>query len=217
MSPPLIVAIDGAAGSGKSTLARALALAIGLPYVNTGLMYRALTAAAVARDVDPDDEESLVQLMGTLRFFLAGASPPELSIEGSRAWPSPIGPEVEAAVSRVSHHPLVRALMRDAQRQLGREGAVMEGRDIASVVFPEAPVKIYLVADADVRARRRAAERPGERAVEALHARDRTDSAVNPFTAQPGAAIIDTTHLDVGATLAAALDVIRGVRPEVGA
>ncbi len=216
MNSALLVAIDGAAGSGKSTLARELARAIGVPYVNTGLMYRALTAAAVARDVDPDDEGSLVELMGTLRFSLVGDSPPELSIEGSKRWPSLIGPEVEAAVSRVSRHPLVRSLMRDAQRDLGRDGAVMEGRDIASVVFPEAPVKIYLVADPAVRARRRAAERPGERTIEELHARDRTDSRVNPFTAQPGAAVIDTTHLDLERTLAAALDVVRGRRPGVG-
>jgi cytidylate kinase len=216
LNPALLVAIDGAAGSGKSTLARALARAIGVPYVNTGLMYRALTAAAVARDVDADDEGSLVELMGTLRFSLAGDSPAELSVEGLHEWPSPIGPEVEAAVSRVSQHPLVRALMRDAQRELGRDGAVMEGRDIASVVFPEAPVKIYLVAHSAVRARRRAAERSGDRAIEALHARDRTDSRVNPFTAQPGAAVIDTTHLDVEQTLASALEIVRGRLPGVG-
>jgi cytidylate kinase len=216
LNPTLLVAIDGAAGSGKSTLARALARALGVPYVNTGLMYRALTAVAVARDVDPDDEGSLVELMGTLRFSLAGDSPAELSVDGLHEWPSPVGAEVEAAVSRVSRHPLIRALMRDVQRELGRDGGVMEGRDIASVVFPDAPVKIYLVADPAVRARRRAAERSGERAIEALHTRDRTDSRVNPFTAQPGAAVIDTTHLDVERTLAAALDIVHRRLPEVG-
>jgi cytidylate kinase len=215
LSPAAVIAIDGAAGSGKSTLARSLARAIGVPYVNTGLMYRALTAVAVARGMDPDDEGALIELMGTLRFSLVGDSPAELSIEGSHEWPSLIGPEVEAAVSRVSRHPRVRALMRDAQRALGRQGAVMEGRDIASVVFPDAPVKIYLVADSTVRARRRAAERVGNRTIEALHARDRTDSRVNPFIAQPDATVIDTTRLDVEGTLAAALDIVRGRLPGV--
>ena len=215
MSPATVIAIDGAAGSGKSTLARSLARAIGVPYVNTGLMYRALTAAAVALGIDPDDEGSLVEVMETLRFSLAGDSPAELSIESSPEWPSLIGPEVEAAVSSVSRHPRVRTLMRDAQRELGLHGAVIEGRDIASVVFPDAPVKLYLVADSTVRARRRAAERFGERTIEALHARDRTDSRVNPFTAQPGAAVIDTTNLDVEGTLAVALDIVRERLPGV--
>jgi CMP/dCMP kinase len=213
-----VIAIDGAAGSGKSTLARGLARATSLPYLNTGLMYRALTVAALERGVDSEDEEELAALMSTLRFRLAGADPVELSIEGSTGSPS-LGsltsPEVEATVSTVSRHPRVRALMRDVQRTLGREGAVMEGRDIASVVFPEAPLKIYLVADPSVRARRRAAERPGERIDDALLARDTIDASVNAFEPQPDAVVIDTTTLDVDATVAAALEIVRARLPEV--
>jgi len=216
MRPPRVIAIDGAAGSGKSTLARGLARATRLAYVNTGLMYRALTVAALARRADPDDEEALAELMKTLRFSLAGAAPPELSIEGSPSMALLTSPAVEATVSRISRHPGVRALMRDAQRTLGHAGAVMEGRDIASVVFPDAPVKIYLVADPEVRARRRAAERPGDRIDEALRARDAIDASVNAFEPQPDAVIIDTTGLDVEGTIAAALEVVRERLPEIG-
>ena len=218
MSRAPVIAIDGAAGSGKSTLARGLARATGLPYVNTGLMYRALTVAALECGVEPEDEEALAALMSTLRFGLAGADPAELSIEGSAGSPSPAsltGPEVEATVSAVSRHPRVRELMRDVQRTLGREGAVMEGRDIASVVFPEAPLKIYLVADPAIRADRRAAERPGERIDDALLARDAIDASVNAFEPQPDAVVIDTTALDVDATVAAALEIVRARLPEV--
>src|SRR6185503_19728608 len=98
-----VIAIDGPAGSGKSTLARRLAVELGLPYVNTGLMYRALARRALDLDIDSDD--------------------------------------VERIVSRVSRHPGVRAWMRDVQRELGTGGAVMEGRDIGSVIFPDAAMK----------------------------------------------------------------------------
>jgi len=218
VSPASVIAIDGAAGSGKSTLARGLARVTGLPYLNTGLMYRALTVAALERGVDPEDEEELAALMSTLRFRLSGVDPVELSIEGSGGSPSlasMTSPEVEATVSAVSRHPRVRALMRDVQRTLGREGAVMEGRDIASVVFPEAPLKIYLVADPAVRTGRRAAERPGERIDDALLARDTIDASVNAFEPQPDAVVIDTTTLDVDATVAAALEIVRARLPEV--
>jgi len=211
-----IVAIDGAAGSGKSTLARGLARALRLPYLNTGLMYRALTLEARARGVDPQDGPALAALMQTLVFALDAGDPPELSIGGSPPGPELEGSDVEAHVSRVAGHPQVRGLMRDAQRHLGRDGAVMEGRDIGSVVFPEAPVKIYLVADADVRARRRARERADDATVgRALLDRDERDMKVNVFEAPEGGVVIDTTELDVEGTVEAALRLIRERAPEL--
>jgi cytidylate kinase len=216
MTAVRIVAIDGAAGSGKSTLARGLARALGLPYLNTGLMYRALTLAALERGMDPGDGAALAALMQTLAFAMDAGEPPELSIGGTRPRAELGGVGVEAHVSQVAAHPEVRSLMRDEQRRLGRDGAVMEGRDIGSVVFPEAPVKIYLVADAGVRARRRALERADSATVErSLLDRDERDMKVNTFEAPEGGMIIDTTTLDVEGTVEAALRLIRERAPEL--
>jgi CMP/dCMP kinase len=211
-----IVAIDGAAGSGKSTLGRGLARALRLPYLNTGLMYRGLTHAALQRGVDPGEGPALAELTRTLVFALDRGDPPELSIDGAPPGPELEAPAVEAHVSRVAAHPEVRAEMRDEQRRLGRRGAVMEGRDIGSVVFPDAPVKIYLVADAGVRADRRARERiEGSDAAQSLLERDERDMKVNVFEAPPGGVVIDTTDLDVDGTVEAALRLIRERAPEL--
>jgi cytidylate kinase len=217
MSPPTIVAIDGPAGSGKSTLARALALALDLPYVNTGLMYRALAADAIRHGVAPGDAEGLLRLTARSRFTLVGMQPCELEVEGSTI-DDLTTPEVERIVSVVAAHPAVRTWMRDAQRALGQGGAVMEGRDIGSVVFPEARVKIYLDAHAHERIERRAEERDGREPDEvaaALEARDELDARTNPFAPAPGAVVIDTGSLDAGATLRAALDLIRDRAPDL--
>ena len=208
-SGSLVVAIDGAAGSGKSTLARSLAMAIGLPYVNTGSMYRAVTLAAIERGVDPDDAQGIANLMQTFRFTLGGAPFQELWIDGEPASAALTSQEVEALVSRVARHPALRAIMRREQRRLGARGAVMEGRDIASVVFPEAAVKIYLVADQTVRAGRRQAERDPAVDPCALSARDAKDSTVNPFEPEPDATVIDTTDVDAAEVLELALAVVR--------
>jgi cytidylate kinase len=213
MSLLRVVTIDGAAASGKSTLARGLAHALGLAYVNTGLMYRALTLAAVDRGVDPGEDGALATLIATLRFSLDDGDPPQLCIDGSAPSPRLTGAEVEAFVSQVARHPQVRALMRSEQRRLGEEGAVIEGRDMGSVVFSDAPVKLYLEADAAVRAERRARERAGHDAAQALHARDRRDMQVNPFEPAHGAVVIDTTDMDVDEVLKVALDVIRTDAP----
>lgn len=216
MSTLRVVAIDGAAGSGKSTLARGLARALGVPYVNTGLMYRALAAAAVRAGISPDDVERAVELTRGLRFTLCGEDPPELEIEGF-VGADLTTPEVEMAVSAVSRHPEVRRLMREAQRSLGERGAVMEGRDIGSVVFTDAPVKLYLVAGEGTRVARRAAERGAERgAVEtAMHARDARDALTNPFEPPAGGHVLDTTHLSIEATVQAALAIVRDLAPEL--
>lgn len=211
MTPPRVVTIDGAAGSGKSTLARALARRLGLPYVNTGLMYRGLAAAALRVAVGVDDEDGLVEVTRSLRFRLEGHDPVSLRVEG---YPDEVltSPEVERTVSAVSRHPGVRDLMRRVQRSLGLEGgAVMEGRDIGSVVFSDAPVKLYLVAEPTARAARRARERDaGQPDVAAgIRARDTADARTNPFEPPPGADVIDTGSLSIQDTLDEAIRVIR--------
>jgi CMP/dCMP kinase len=212
-----VVAIDGAAGSGKSTLARGLARALGLPYINTGVMYRALTLEAIDREVAFDDGDALAALMTTLRFSLGPGEPPELEVEGSPPSLDLEGPDVEAHVSEVAAHPQVRALMRAAQRGLGLEGGVIEGRDIATVVFPDAPVKLYLVADPAERIGRRARQRNGasDQVGSALERRDERDALVNPFEPPDDATVIDTTDRDIEATLAAALAIVARAAPEL--
>jgi CMP/dCMP kinase len=205
-----VIAIDGAAGSGKSTLARGLAAALGLPYVNTGLMYRALTRAALDGGVDLDDGEALAGLTRRLRVHLTDGTPPELEVEG---YPDRLlhTVEVDAAVSRASRHPAVRSLMRASQRELGEGGAVMEGRDVGTVVWPDATVKLYLRADARQRAARRAQDRGphGTRVARDLDARDSRDALVNPLEPAPDAVTIDTSDVTPEATLARALEIVR--------
>jgi len=217
MTAPRVVAIDGAAGSGKSTLARGLARTLALPYVNTGLMYRALTAAALRGGVGSDDHERLLELTRGLRFIVRVDPPGELEVEGYDLEVL-TDVEVESTVSQVASHPVVRAHMRREQRELGEaHGAVMEGRDIASVVFADAPVKLYLQARPELRSRRRAAERTGgsEEIAAALHGRDARDARTNPHQPAPGAVVIDTSELDAAETLEAALDVVRELAPEL--
>jgi cytidylate kinase len=219
---PRLIAIDGAAGSGKSTLARLLATTLGLPYVNTGAMYRALTLAALRQGIDVEDEDALVHLMETLDFTLSSAGPGkpqpdpgELWIDGAPPSDELESPDVEADVSAVARHPAVRAAMRTAQRALGKGGAVMEGRDIGTAVFPDAPVKLFLMAAPQQRAGRRVEERGSEDVAGALHERDRRDARVNPFVPADDAVVIDTSDLDVDATVRTALAIIAQRAPEL--
>jgi CMP/dCMP kinase len=214
--PGFVIAIDGAAGAGKSTLARGLARALGLGYLNTGLMYRALARAALERGVDPSDAGALADVLRSLRFGLSrGGEPPSLEIEGSGPRPDLLAGDVEAVVSEAARHPGVRALMAEEQRRLGASGAVVEGRDIGSVIFPAAPVKIFLTAAPGARARRRADERgagrvdAGTPVGDALHARDERDARVNPLVPAPDAVVIDSTELTADQVLAQALEVVR--------
>jgi cytidylate kinase len=210
-----VVAIDGAAGSGKSTLARHLARSLGLPHVDTGAMYRALTLAAREAHVDVEDAPALVRVMETLRFRLSSEEPRALLIDDAPPSEALRSPDIEAHVSAVSRHPEVRAAMRAAQRELGERGAVMEGRDIGSAVFPDAPVKIWLEADPAERAGRRVEERGANDVAGALHERDRRDARVNPFVPAGDAVVLDTSALDVGATLDAALAAVADRAPEL--
>jgi len=207
----LIVAIDGPAGVGKSTLARRMAEALGLPYVNTGLMYRALTARALRKDLDVDDGSALLEAAREIAFDLDfTANPPELRIDGDPPGEDLVTREVEANVSSVSRHPVVRELMRVEQRALGLRGAVMEGRDIGSVVFPDAEVKIRLEALPDERVDRRSKQRHATVDVEeSLTARDTLDSTVNPFVPAPGAETIDTSDKSIDEVFAEAMTIVR--------
>jgi len=205
-----VIAIDGPAGSGKSTLARGLSERLGLPYVNTGAMYRALTRAALLSGVDVADGGSLARLARRLEFAIGGEQPGTLLLHGAEPGPGLSSEEVEASVSRASAHPEVRAVMCELQRSLGRDGAVMEGRDIGGVVFPHAEVKLFLMASAQVRASRRVRERGGgEQVPEELAARDMKDAAVNPFVPSEDAVVIDTTAKGIQEVLDEALAVVR--------
>ena len=213
-----VIAIDGAAGSGKSTLARGLAEALGLPYVNTGIMYRALTLAALDRDVDPDDGPALARLMSRLRFSLSSGIPPELEVEGSSPTTALMSDRVEGEVSHVARHPEVRALMREGQRALGLPGAVVEGRDIGSVVFPDAPLKLFLTAEPDKRGERRAEQRgvtDADEVEEALLRRDTKDAQVNPFEPAADAIVLDTSDRTVDDTLRDAIAIVHDRMPEL--
>jgi CMP/dCMP kinase len=204
-----VVAIDGPAGVGKSTLARRLAEDLGLRYVNTGLMYRALARAALDGGVDPDDGPVLAALARDLRFGITERS---LVTEGYEEADLATA-EVEQVVSSVSRHPEVRDVLRAEQRRLGADGSVVEGRDIGSVVFPDADVKVFLSGHEDVRATRRGRERGSMEPMlaEALARRDELDARTNPFVPAEDALEVDTTGKDADQVFLEVREIVRGV------
>lgn len=213
----LIVAIDGPSGVGKSTLARALAERLGLPYVDTGAMYRAVGVLARERGLDLDDPEATGRLAESLTFDFGDGPPPgRLRVDGRPMEAAIRTPEASEAASRVSRHARVRAALVAAQRRLaGAGGGVLEGRDIGTVVFPEAPVKLFLTADPEERARRRWRDLRGRGVEVELAAvaraeaeRDRRDATREhaPLRRAEGAVVIDSTHLDAAQVLARALE-----------
>ena len=194
-----IVSIDGPSGTGKSTVSRAVADRFGLPHLDTGAFYRAATAAVLAAGVDPSDAERVVEVVRRIEIDqFAGAT----YMDGVDVSARVRDADVTASVSPVSTHAEVRRMLVNSQRAwVERNGgsAVVEGRDIGSVVFPDAPVKVYLDARPEVRAARRAMEQgedPGKVATSIAN-RDRIDStrSASPLTVPEGAVVIDTSDL----------------------
>lgn len=193
----MIVAIDGPAGSGKSTVALALARRLGFRHLDTGAMYRALTWLALRDDLDVDDGDVLAKLAREhpVTFGADG----RVEIDGEDVTDGIRTPEIDRLVPVVARHSRVREVMRERQRALGSFGdAVIEGRDIGTVVAPAAEVKVFLIASEGERARRREAERPGTEPgtlTAELRLRDERD-AENTRPADD-AVVLDTTDLDV--------------------
>jgi cytidylate kinase len=193
----MIVAIDGPAGAGKSTVARRLAVRLGFRYLDTGAMYRAVTWLAMQRGLPLGDGAPLGELAAAnpVTFDDAG----RVSIAGIDVTASIREARIDRQVPVVARHPEVRAVMRERQRELGHHGdVVIEGRDIGTVVAPDAEVKVYLNADVSTRAHRRQAERPdigGDALATDLRLRDESDAARMRPAAD--AEQIDTTNLEV--------------------
>ena len=196
-----VIAIDGPAGSGKSTVARALADRLGLGYLDTGAMYRSVTFAALRRGMDPADADVVGRLAEDVTIELDG---PGVVVDGVDATIEIRGPEVSRAVSIVAANPAVRTEMVRRQRAWveARGGGVLEGRDIGTVVFPDAELKVYLTADPEVRAQRRSQEVTDldyETVAADLARRDALDQGreVSPLAEAPDAFLLDTTGLTV--------------------
>jgi CMP/dCMP kinase len=215
----VLVAIDGPAGSGKSSVAQAVAEELGVVDLNTGAAYRAVALVALGEGVDLKDGASLAEIARRVSLDGGGARVDDAPVpeEALRA------PEVSAAASTVSTRPEVRAVLLEVQREAAaraREegGAVVEGRDIGTVVLPEAELKIYLSAAPEERARRRAHQTGREaeldRIQEAMRRRDRQDSerATSPLRPAPDAVILDTTSLDLDGVVSRVLELARGLR-----
>jgi CMP/dCMP kinase len=207
-----VVAIDGPAGAGKSSLGKRLAEALGLAFLNTGAMYRSLAREALERGVDTSDAGALAHLAREVRFSIdPGTSPPGLLVDGGPPGDDLASPEVESVVSAVARHPEVRAVMRAEQRRLGAPGAVIEGRDIGTYVFPDADVKVFLHAEPGERAVRRQTERGTENPAlaEALSRRDAQDAKTNPLVPAPDAQVVDTTGRDLDDVFDEVLTMVR--------
>jgi CMP/dCMP kinase len=196
----VIVAIDGPAGSGKSTIARGLAERLGFRYLDTGAMYRALTWLALEDGVDLDDGPALEALAVANPVAFEGD---RVLVRGKDLTAAIRAQRIDRVVSTVARHPEVRRIMRERQRELAEVGdAVIEGRDIGTVVCPDAEVKVYLVADPTERARRRQADHPdigAEALATDLRLRDERDAA--QMQAAPDAEQIDTTALTIDEVL----------------
>jgi cytidylate kinase len=220
---PIVVAIDGPAGSGKSTTARRAAQELGFLYLDTGAMYRALTAKAIALGIDPADEAAISHLARETNVEVQeqdGVS--HVLVDGEDLTDALRSPEISRRVSYVARVPEARRLLVAIQRAIaGQRDVVVEGRDIGTVVFPDAPVKIYLDASLDERARRRRLdlERSGEKvAHEELRSdiarRDEIDSdrSDSPLRRAEGAVVIDTTRLTIDQQVAEVIELVRRAR-----
>jgi len=202
-----VIAIDGPAGSGKSTVARRLAERLGLDYLDTGAMYRAVTFAALRRGIDPADTGPVAELA---RVVDLDVTTDHVRVDGVDATIEIRGPEVSRAVSLVAANPEVRAELVRRQREWAyeRAGGVMEGRDIGTVVFPDAVLKVYLNARPEVRAERRAAEVSGldyETVAADMARRDAFDQGreADPLRLADDAIELDTSDMTIDEIVAA--------------
>ena len=227
----ILVGIDGPAGSGKSSVSRAAAERLGFGILDTGAAYRALAWAALESGTDLDSEGAVLALLDAwdYRITLRGTQRVTVVLPGAAAEADVTAPirdhAVSGQVSRVSRHPAVRerlnAMFREIVATSGLPGVVIEGRDITTVVAPDAPVRILLTASPEVRAQRRAGELPGmspEQVLADLAARDAKDALVVDFmNPAPGVTLVDTSGLDFEQSVQAVIDVVeaaRGAAPE---
>ena len=197
----MVIAIDGPAGSGKSTVARRLAVRLDLDYLDTGAMYRCVTFAALRRNLDPEDGDALAALARSVELDVADGV---VNVDGIDASVEIRGPEVTRAVSIVAANPEVRAELVARQRRWAAEhgGGVIEGRDIGTVVFPDARLKLYLTARPEVRAARRSKEVTDldyDTVAADLARRDTMDSnrVASPLSLADDAVSVDTSDLSV--------------------
>ena len=217
-----IVAIDGPAGSGKSSVSKEVARRLGFGFLDTGAAYRSLAWHALAHGADTSDSASVLDVVGDFDFAIS-LDPDDYWVRVGRSDVTAAirEPRVTDAVSGVARVPAVRqtvnALFRSMVAGSDRPGVVVEGRDITTIVAPDAPVRILLTAAPAVRAARRSAELTGHDAgavADALHRRDAADSTVVDFlTAAPGVEVVDSSNLDFEQTVDAVLDVVRAVVP----
>jgi cytidylate kinase len=219
MDRPVVIAIDGPSGVGKGTVSRALARALDYAHVDTGAMYRAVGWAALQRGLSLTDEDAVSALAATLQLTVEDGL---VVADGTDITRAVRTPDIDKAATAVARMPKVREVLVDRQRALARgRGVVIEGRDIGTVVFPDADVKIYLDASPEERARRRAADPahgggPQELAAvaTALAARDKIDStrSVSPLMVAPDAIVVDTTDIPVDAVVARVMEMVRQPR-----
>ena len=197
---PVVVAIDGPAGAGKSTIAMALARELGIAYLDTGAMYRGVTFAVLRKGLAATDVEAVGRVAQSVDFIQTTDT---LHVDNEDATAAIRTPEIDAAVSHIAANSIVRDEMRMRQRQwiADHNGGVVEGRDIGSVVFPDATLKVYLVATPLVRAERRVAQHGGDVAeiARASAERDERDStrADSPLRQTPDAVVVDTSNRSV--------------------
>lgn len=220
MPNSLIIAIDGPSGSGKSSVSRAVATELGLDYLDTGSMYRAMTWFLQDLGIDISNPE-LVANAARAEVIQPSIDPsePGIRVAGRDVSIEIRGPQVTQGVSAVSAVPAVRELMVNLQREIAansESGIVVEGRDICGVVLPDAPVRLFITADPEARANRRAKENGSEVTATKsdLEKRDLADStrAVSPLEIAAGARVIDTTHMDLTEVIAQVVDIARAAR-----